>query len=80
VAAGGLEIDRWCCSSSSRQRRSPIAAASLVESTMSVNSTVASTRSGGAAGRTPVRNSSIGASAASLSPTQGKWSSPSSST
>jgi hypothetical protein len=45
--------------SSSRQRRSPSRLACPVEPTMSVNSTVASTRVGAAIRRTPVRKASI---------------------
>ena len=52
VAAEALELaahDEWCASSRSRQRRSPSSAACSVEPTMSVNRTVASTRSGSGA-------------------------------
>ena len=55
--AGGARL--VMASSSSRQRRSPSSVARSVEPTMSVKSTVASTRSGSWASRTPVRNSSI---------------------
>src|SRR4051812_27595294 len=54
-------------------------AAVRVESTMSVNRTVARTRSRSAAWRLPVRNSSISPRTRSLSPNQGGWSSPGSS-
>ena len=64
----------------SRHRRSPRRAASCVEPTMSVNSTVARTRSGSGAGRTPVTNSWISLTIASASPAQIKLSSPGSST
>ena len=47
---------------------------------MSVNMTVASTRSSGRAWRVPVRNSSISSIAGSKSPVNGTWSSPSNST
>ena len=47
-------------------------AAVFVESTMSVNSTVASTRSDSGTWRTPVRNSSTSPSSASDSPAHGK--------
>src|SRR2546426_2071079 len=47
---------------------------------MSVNSTVVRSRSASGAGRIPVRNSSISSRIASWSPTQGRWSSPGSST
>jgi hypothetical protein len=58
----------------------PFSAASLVESTMSVNSTVASTRSGSTTGLAPVRNSWASSTTVSWSPKNGKWSSPGSST
>ena len=54
---------RSCASRSARQPRSPISAARRVESTMSVNSTEASTRSGSISLRAPVRNSSISSAA-----------------
>ena len=47
---------------------------------MSVNITVARTRSGSATERAPVRNSSISPSTASESPAQGTWSIPGNST
>jgi len=51
------EANSWCTSSSSRQRRSPSRFTRSVESTMSVNSTVANTalaqRSGGRQSGTP---------------------------
>jgi len=53
---------------SSRQRASPSSAARAVDPTMSENMTVASTRSGSAAERAPVRNSSISPRTASESP------------
>ena len=62
------------------QRRSPSSAARTVEPAMSVNSTVASTRSGSAPLRPPVRNCSTSSRTASLSPTHGMWSFPASST
>ena len=52
----------------------------LRESTTSVNSTVARTRSTAGSGRTPVRNSSISSSKVSASPVKNRWSAPSSST
>ncbi len=64
------------CASVRRRARS----ACRVESTMSVNSTVASTRSGGCSCRCPVRNSSISPVTDFMSPTKGMWSTPSSST
>ena len=48
-----------CASSSACQSRSPISAARCVESTMSVNSTVARTRSSATSAWWPVRNSAI---------------------
>src|SRR6516165_9765053 len=48
-----------CASSNACQSRSPISAARRVESTMSVNSTVASTRSSTKSAWCPVRNSAI---------------------
>jgi len=48
-----------CSASSSRQRPSPSREAVSVEPTMSVNITVASTRSACSGGRRPVRNSSM---------------------
>ena len=71
---------RSCASSSSCQRWSPAAAARAVESTRSVNSTVASTRSGSTSAGAPVTNSSISAMTVSISPTTTTWSMPSSST
>jgi hypothetical protein len=56
---------------SARQRRSPRLAASPVELTMSVNSTVASTLSKGTCGKRPVRNSSTASSNATLSGANG---------
>ena len=47
---------------------------------MSVNSTVASIRLDSGRDRTPVKNSSISPRTASVSPIQGRWSSPVSST
>jgi hypothetical protein len=71
----------WWCSSRTRcQRRSPSSAATLVESTMSVNSTVARIRSGSATGSAPVRNSWVSSITVSWSPKNGKWSWPGSST
>ena len=69
-----------CASSSSVQRRSPSAAARSVERTTSVNMTVARTRSGSSATRVPVRNARTSSTIASVSPAQGKWSWPGSST
>jgi hypothetical protein len=54
-----------CTSRSLRQRRSPSSLARSVEPTMSVNSTVASTRLGSGTRWPPVRNSSISCSASS---------------
>jgi len=57
--------DNWdrttasCASSSACQSRSPISATRRVESTMSVNNTVASTRSSDTSACSPVRNSAI---------------------
>ena len=48
-----------CASSSACQSRSPISAARRVESTMSVNSTVANTRSSATSAWWPVRNAAI---------------------
>ena len=73
-------ISAWCVSSSSRHARSPSSAARSVEPTMSVNITVASTRSCSGVGRTPVRNSCTSSSTASASPTYGRWSLPGSCT
>ena len=60
---------RSCASSSSRQRRSPISIARVVEFTISVNRTVASTRSASSADsdRSPVTNSSMSAISCSQS-------------
>ena len=55
-------------------------AARSVEPQMSVNSTVASMRSGSRSWRSPVRNSSISPSSPSLSPIEYMLSPPSSST
>src|SRR4051794_40268294 len=66
--------------SRSRQRLSPSSAARSVEPTMSVNSTVDSTRSAGRGRRSPVRNSSISSTSACGSPSIGRWSEPSNST
>ena len=65
--ASASRTTRWCPSSTSRQRWSPSSAAVRVESTMSVNRTVASIRSGSGAWRAPVRNSSISPSVRSTS-------------
>ena len=58
----------------------PSAAAFSVEPTMSVNSTVASLRSGSGPRRTPVRNTSTSSSNSTAFPSQGRWSSPGNST
>ena len=70
----------WCWSSRSRQRRSPHSAARVVESTMSVNSSVVSRRSGSLPVRVPVRNSSISSAMRSMPWEKIRWSSPGSST
>ena len=62
------------------QASSPSCAARWVDPTMSVNSTVDSTRLVGAALRWPVRNDSISSSTRSASPANHRLSSPSSST
>jgi hypothetical protein len=53
--------------------------ARAVEPTMSVKSTVRTTRSGSTGGMVPVRNSWVSATTVSWSPKNGKWSSPGSS-
>src|SRR6476661_5128534 len=69
-------ISVWVTSSwrasSSRQPRSPSRAACRVESTMSVNNTVASSRSGKCSCRCPVRNSSTSPVIDLMSPTVGQ--------
>src|SRR6185312_12792876 len=55
-----------------RELASPSSEARFVEATMSVNITVASTRSMSVRVRLPVRNSSISPSTASLSPAHGR--------
>jgi len=72
VEGGEEPVSRSCSPISERQRASPISAARLVDSTMSVNMTVASTRVGSGVWRAPVKNSSVSATIASTSPTQGR--------
>jgi hypothetical protein len=62
----------WWSSSSSRQLLSPSARACSVEPTMSVKSTVVSTRSGSGTPRVPVTSSWISESTASAAPAQGQ--------
>ncbi len=65
--ASSWRISRWCSDTRSRHLRSPRRVACPVEATMSVNSTMARTRSGVTGSRTPVRNSRISATMSSPS-------------
>ena len=75
-----LRTERSWRSMRTFQLASPMSAALRVESTRSVNSTAANSRSGGGTRRSPRMNSATSATTASTSPTNGQWSSPSIST